>query len=159
MSDNAIDSDTDPEQDLDEQPLQPTRCPDCGGEPAPEVTHRLSATGYLHDDQTRICEDCGHQWDCGVPIGEFDRPELAESLQCGCGGWRLVHRAAITGGGNITLHLKCPKCYSFVTEKRNVDSSGVALVGYPQTSGQTEGCTPYGWEDDADADADADADD
>lgn len=144
-------SDINPERDLDEQPLQPTRCPECGGDPSPDVAHHLSALGYLHDDQTRICEDCGHRWYCGVPIGEFDRPDLAEKLQCECGGWRLVHRVTTgdtTDPRHISLHLKCPQCYSFATDTREVDSDGIALVGYPQISGQTDGCDPYGWEDD-----------
>lgn len=141
MSDAAV------EPDLDEQPLPPTKCPECGGEPSDEIIHRLSAMGYSHDDQHVVCVDCGHRWTCGVPIGEFDRPEMAADLECSCGHWRLVHRAQITDAGNVALHLKCPECYHFEIVSRETDADGIALVGYPQISGQTEGCDPYGYPD------------
>lgn len=137
--------DTDDHSDLAPQPVpEAARCPACGGDPAPDVAHRLSAVGYTHDDQQIHCADCGHQWICGVPIGEFDRPELADALVCPCGTWRLVHRVELTDDETVTLHLKCPECYSFVKEDRQFGEQHVAPVGYPQTTGRTEGCPPYG---------------
>lgn len=134
-----------------EQPIpEKTRCPECGGEPLPDrVTHNLSAIGYTHDDQQHVCGDCGHEWTNGVPIGEFDRPEMADDLFCSsCGDeWMLVHRVA-PKSANVVLHLKCPNCYHFDRIRRSKDTKNgdVALVGYPQISGETAGCDPYGYD-------------
>lgn len=134
-----------------EQPIPvDSKCPECGGEPLPDrVVHNLSAIGYTHDDQKHVCEDCGSEWTNGVPIGEFDRPEMAADLRCdSCeDAWMLVHRVA-PKSANVVLHLKCPKCFHFERVRRTKDAKNgdVALVGYPQISGETSGCDPYGYE-------------
>lgn len=134
--------------DLEPQPApDDARCPKCGGEPS-DVSHRLFAIGYLHDDQTMVCVECGHQWTCGVPIGEFDRPEMAEELECGaCDRYKLVHRVEPHDvyDGAYLLHLKCPDCKDFHTVRREPDEKGCILVGYPQITGQTEGAEPRGY--------------
>lgn len=114
-----------------------------------QVAHNLSAIGYTHDDQNLICEDCGHTWTCGVPIGEFDREDMAADLWCdSCDDeWAFVHRVQLTSGGTFTLHLKCPNCKTFEKVERNPDDSGVALVGYPQITGSTDDASAYGYED------------
>lgn len=150
------------EDDLEEQPVpDESRCPKCGGEPlADEVVHNLSAIGYQHDDIQQVCEDCGHQWANGRPIGEFDRPELAADLWCdSCDdGWMLVHRVARKSTHTV-LHLKCPECYHFDRARRTPDDSGVALVGYPQITGATDGCQPYGYQDNGQDDGQTGQDD
>lgn len=139
--------------ELEEQPIPAdTRCPECGGEPLPDrVTHNLSAIGYTHDDIQNVCADCGGEWTCGVPIGEFDRPEMEDDLWCDAcdDSWVLIHRVA-PKSTYIVLHTKCPNpdCNDFDRIRRKPDDSGVALVGYPQITGSTEGCKPYGWVDD-----------
>lgn len=141
----ARDEDTD---DLAEQPVPAaSRCPECGGEPLPDrVVHNLSAMGYKHDDIKQVCSECGHEWLNGCPIGEFDRPEYAADLWCdSCDEtWMLVHRVAPKDRW-VTLHLKCPNCYAFDKARRSPDNRGIALVGYPQITGQTEGAQPYGY--------------
>lgn len=138
-------------EEIIEQPIpDTTRCPECGGEPLSDlVTHNLSALGYAHDDQQHVCEDCGHEWTNGVPVGEFDRPDMADDLYCSsCDDeWMFVHRVA-PKSANVVLHLKCPNCYHFDRVRRSKDTKngGVALVGYPQITGETAGCDPYGYE-------------
>ena len=135
----------------EQAPREDARCPACGGEPMPDATtHRLSALGYAHDDQGFVCADCGHEWTSGVPIGEFDRPDLAADLECdSCGDRMLVHRVRMRGsaGSDITLDLKCQnsQCHYFEQVGRDLDENGVALVGHPEITGQTEGADPYGW--------------
>jgi DNA-directed RNA polymerase subunit RPC12/RpoP len=139
--------------DLEEQPVRDdSTCPKCGGESLPDlVVHNLSAIGYKHDDQRHVCAECGHEWYHGVPIGEFDRPEMADDLRCSdCGDeWMLVHRVA-PKSAHVVLHLKCPECFNFDRVERALDDANgnVALVGYPQITGSTEGCDPYGYQDD-----------
>lgn len=136
---------------LDEQPIpEASTCPECGSDPLPDrVAHNLSAIGYTHDDIKNVCEN-GHTWTNGVPIGEFDRPEMAEDLWCdSCDEQHmLVHRVA-PKSKNVVLHLKCPNCRYFTRIKRSKDmrNGQVALVGYPQICGSTEGCDSYGYED------------
>lgn len=139
---------------LEEQPKRlDSKCPECGGEPlADEVVHRLDDLGYMHDDQKHVCEDCGHNWQCGVPIGDFDKPELAKDLHCdSCGkADMLVHRV-VTGTTSIqadlTIHLKCPNpdCHHFDRIGRDTDKDGRALMGYPQITGATKDARPYGY--------------
>lgn len=144
--------------DLAEQPVpEETRCPDCGGEPLDEeVLHRLSTLGYAHDDLGLVCEDCGNRWTCGVPIGEFDRPAMAGELRCdSCEAHTmLIHRVERNPRGvpgDIGLHLKCPnpECRYFTIVGRESDGDGIALTGYAELAGQTEGADPYGWTDDS----------
>jgi len=142
---------SDTERDLPTQP-RPTdsHCPDCGEEPTDEsITKRnLSELGYTHEDVHLECRACATEWTCGIPIGEFDRPELAAELRCdSCDSeWGLVHRVAPHGSW-VRLHLKCPgqDCVNFWRVKRTTGPEGRALVGYPQITGQTEGCEPYGY--------------
>ena len=142
--------------ELEEQPAPAeSRCPDCGAPPT-EASRRektLSDLGYLHQDVRFTCSnmECGREWSCGQPIGEFDRPVLAADLECdSCGDRMLVHRVRMRGvaGADITLDLKCqnPRCHYFAQAGRDLDENGVALVGHPAITGQTEGADPYGWQ-------------
>lgn len=141
-----------------------TRCPKCSAPPTSESVNKrhLSEMGYLHEDIFLECSsgDCDEEWICGIPIGEFDRDALANDLRCGsCGEWQLVHRVR-TMTNQIELHLKCPdpECFTFERATRDIDDHRVALVGYPQITGNTEGCDPYGYpETDADTDVDGDS--
>lgn len=139
---------------LEEQPERPdSKCPECGGEPLPdEVLHRLSNLGYTHDDHKYQCSECGYQWSCGVPIGDFDHPEMAEDLHCdSCGkADMLVHRVVLgttSIQGDLTIHLKCPNpdCHYFTRIGRDTDKDGRALMGYQQITGATEDARPYGY--------------
>lgn len=135
---------------LQEQPRREnSTCPECGGESLPDrVAHNLSAIGYTHDDIENMCEN-GHTWTNGVPIGEFDRPEMANDLFCSSceDEWMFVHRVA-PKSTNVVLHLKCPNCFHFTRVRRSKDTKNgdVALVGYPQITGETAGCDPYGYD-------------
>ncbi|MFD1515661.1 hypothetical protein [Halomarina rubra] len=138
--------------DLADQPVpSDTRCPECGGEPAHDtVKHRLQALGYLHDDLRLTCSDCGERWTCGVPIGEFDKPELAADFECPCGETRLVHWIDATGRnarGDIALGVKCPNedCRHFEWIGRETDANNVAMTGYEHLGGQTAGADAYGY--------------
>lgn len=131
-------------------------CPECGGEPnyQPEealaVQERLQANGYLHNDINLKCTECGHSWPHGVPRGEFDGYDDLECSACGHEAM-LVHRVRLTdppgdGGGEVTLHLKCPRCYQFDRTQRKMDRNGVTLVGYPGLTGEINSeVNPYGW--------------
>lgn len=164
------DGDTDTESEsesgtaLDHQPLpSETRCPECGAKPTEEsVTRRkLSTLGYKHEDIFLECaaEGCETDWICGVPIGDFDREEQADDLWCdACDEtWMLVHRVRLMTE-QIELHLKCPneECNTFGRALRDLDQDRrIALVGYPQITGDTQGCDPYGWVADPAAAADS----
>lgn len=144
--------------ELSEQPVPdvPIFCPECGGEPVRsadeiQVQHRLSAMGYLHDDQDPECSECGHSWTHGVPVGQFEGGEdlLCDSCQHDPSLKRpvyyRVHRVEWQQGDRVLLHLKCPRCYLFTTVERERDNRGVALVGYPDITGSTDGADEYGW--------------
>ena len=139
-----------PQPELEEQPLSDdSKCPECGGDPKQTVEQQLSALGYLHSDQKHVCRECGHRWFRGVPIGEFDRPEMAAELWCdSCDdSHMLVHRVVAANKRTYTLHLKCPECYNFDMCEREPDDEGRALVGHPQITGNTDGADPYGYTD------------
>lgn len=148
------------DQELTEQsvPEVPVFCPECGGEPVKtaeelRVEHRLGAMGYLHDDQVFECSDCAHEWTHGVPQGAFEGGGDLRCHSCrhdpGLEGDQFyrVHRVVSEQGDQVLLHLKCPRCYLFSKTKREQDNGGVALVGYPDITGSTEGADPYGWQD------------
>lgn len=120
-------------------------CPLCGGDPA-GARHNLAAIGYLHDDITLSCEECGHSWVHGVPIGEYEGDRADELFCAHCEErYGLVHRVEV-GDGQVTLHVKCPACRAFWLVPREPDDAGVALTGYPQTTGAvTDGTEPYGY--------------
>lgn len=134
--------------ELTEQPLPAdSRCPNCGATPTDGSIreHRLSTLGYAHDDIMLECSSCQNRWTHGVPVGEFDRPEMADDLRCGsCGNWMLVHRVW-TGG--VRIELKCPNCANFDRINRQSDANGCVLLGYPQITGRTDGCEPFGYPD------------
>lgn len=75
---------------VEQPPRTATRCPDCGGEPTPDVEHTLSALGYAHDDQRHVCSECGRTWTCGVPIGEFDGGADLRCPDSDCEEWGRV---------------------------------------------------------------------
>lgn len=141
--------------DLDEPPLpSDARCPTCRATPTEESARRkhLSDLGYLHQDIRLVCAECETEWTAGVPIGEFDRDDMADDLWCdSCDEeWMLVHRVEFAPSGlpnapQTALHLKCPNCYNWERVGREADGEHIALVGYPQTTGATEGCDPYGY--------------
>lgn len=149
----------DKSRELEKQPMpSDTMCPYCGGEPTDDsvVNHRLSATGYLHDDIQLQCQDCGHEWPVGVPIGEIEDP-MAEDLYCDSCEKRFmrVHRVAPDWDSpedrrRVLLHLKCPNCFYFDKEVRECGDRGIALVGYSDITGSFDDATAYGWSDDAD---------
>lgn len=165
--------------DLDEQPLpEDAQCPACGAAATDESVrrHKLSAHGYLHDDQMLCCTECSETWTLGVPIGDYEGGELVCDA---CAASMAVHRVAVDKNGarrwaagdrglTMTLHLKCPACKLFETIEKDADEGGVVLVGNPRTAGQTDGACSYGYPREADtaaaaaetvdADADADAD-
>lgn len=135
-----------------------SRCPECGTPPPDEqvdrrVAHgRLTNTGYLHADFRFECPDCGGEWVCGKPVGDYDG---GDDLWCdSCDdGYMLVHRV-VTGNQSwvpddgVGLHLKCPRdeCKHFDKTTREHDAKGVALIGYPVTTGEVNDDTrPYGW--------------
>lgn len=137
--------------ELSEQPIpSETRCPACGSEPTHDsiVTHRLSASGYRHDDLRLECGECGSRWTCGIPIGQ--EMEYGDDLYCDAcrDSPMLIHRVRVLGDHNLELHLKCPNCYYFDTLERETDESGLALMGYPSITGSFEGADPYGYTED-----------
>lgn len=135
--------------DMEPQSFPPeSKCPECGGEPTEEskTKHRLQNLGYLADDGHPVCSDCGHLWRIGRPIGEY---EDGDDLWCpSCDdAYMFVHFINILErAGTITykLNTKCPNCYFYGTVKRESDSSGRALVGYPPITGSREGSRPVG---------------
>lgn len=96
------------------QPDRETRCPKCGGAPTDDsaLRHDLSDLGYLHDDQSYKCSDCGHSYTHGVPVGECELD--AHDLWCDvCDlGFMRVHRVAPMNS-HVTLHLKCHHHHEF----------------------------------------------
>jgi len=140
-------------------------CPSCGGEPlltpseVESVEHRLRATGYTRVEIRLRCVACDERWRHGVPIGEYELDD-ADDLRChscrhdpSLSGeqWYLVHRVEIDpewdDAADIGLHLKCPRCYLFTKAGRDADRNGLALVGYPQSTGSViEADQPYGYD-------------
>lgn len=133
-------------------------CPYCGGDPTgeSEVKHRLSAMGYKHDDVELKCSDCGETWPCGVPIGSYDGKRAAELFCDSCQDrYMLTHRVEPnwkkadeqgSDGWEVLVHLKCPNCYYFKRIRRSCGNRGVALMGYPQITGEIdEEASPDGY--------------
>lgn len=149
--------------ELTEQTLPedvPIFCPECGAPPEDnqaQMQHQLSAMGYLHDDQSAQCAECGHRWTHGVPVGGGTTGQDLRCRMCrhdpdlGHDQFYRVHRVVFSrqaspgGPGRVTLHLKCPRCYHFLKVEREQDQKGVALVGYPDITGEVEGADEYGW--------------
>lgn len=131
--------------ELEEQevPTDP-KCPYCGGEPEYDPKHQLSAIGYLHDDISYDCSECGENWVHGHPIGT-NESKLAENLHCDAceDSYARVHRIEFAddehGVRALRLHLKCPDCYHFWKWDRDVESGQrTVLVGHPATTGSIE---------------------
>lgn len=139
--------------ELEEQPLpENASCPECGAGATHEtiVKHRLSKTGYYHDDIDLECEECETEWTLGVPIGEAD--EFKDDLWCdSCDeSYFLVHRVVpreINSSFPIPMcfHLKCPNCFNFEKIYRTTDANGDTLVGYPQITGVLNADDPLGF--------------
>lgn len=134
-------------------------CPHCGGRPVygPDeqaaVQHRLSATGYLHDDLKFRCSECGEHWAHGMPVGEYDVADHVDQLTChscrhdpACEhdqyyrvkGVLLTRLPSPGGPGQVKLVLKCPRCKLHSTVKRHLtdqDGTPGLLVGYPDVTG------------------------
>lgn len=154
---------------LEEQPIpEDTTCPYCGADPTEETQaeHKLSNIGYLHDDIVLECSNdaCGEEWTCGVPIGSPE-DDTESDLWCDSCEKRFgrIHRVAPTEAdrGKIRLHVKCPnpECRYFWRVKREYGPQQVALVGYPDITGQTDGdVAAYGYPEDATDHTDADQD-
>lgn len=132
-------------------PLEKTRCPSCGTAPTDEsvVMHRLASSGYVHDDVWLDCaaDDCDRTWTLGIPLGECE-PEFYEWRTCGCGEVALIHRMKPLSSSAVKVHLKCPRCFAFWQERREVDGHGLVLGGHPAITGDTahESVKPYGYE-------------
>lgn len=133
----------------DEKPTPPDEatCPECG-EPATEdsvVKVQLSNLGYMHEDTTLECVGCGNTWIHGVPVGEGGE----DDLECPCGTTYLIHRVRVQWqAGKVILDAKCPNCAHFPMPplEREIDSTNkVALVGYPEITGDQSEAAPLGW--------------
>lgn len=158
-------SEGDRNENLDYQPVpSDSACPYCGGDPTERSRrhHTLSDLGYLHDDIQMECSECGQTWPCGVPVGEYDGPG-GEDLFCSSCEKRYmrVHRINWDRQGRrdyFIVHLKCPNpnCYYFAKTKREPDSGGTALIGYPDITGDVENADAYGYQGDGPEVDDAD---
>lgn len=155
--DDVIVAETAQDIDFDEKQPVPddTTCPYCGADVHDDnvVKHRLSAMGYIHDDIEMECDECGQTWPLGVPVGEFEGDE-AEKLFCSSCESRFmrIHRVAPRWNSDpdnrkVMLHLKCPNCYYFEKQQRDVGPNGRSLVGYPDITGSTDGASPEGYRD------------
>lgn len=138
--------------DLEEQPFpSESKCPECGGEPTAEskASHLLSVNGYLHDDRHVKCEDCGNDWQVGIPVGDGPKNDKLWCDSCD-DEWMLIHRFDLDRSEDIPyvkLHLKCPNCYYFKrTDKHMLDSDGIALTAYPPITGDVGGADEFGWD-------------
>ena len=63
-----------------------------------------------------------------------------------------VHRAKFSFDADsetrtMILHMKCPSCYYFTEVEREADGNNVALVGYPDITGEVDDSDPFGWTD------------
>lgn len=136
---------------MEEQPFpEESKCPECGGEPSEDSKQRkrLQNLGYLAQDVFPECEDCGNQWKCGIPIGEY---EEGDDLWCdSCDSeWMYPHFIKLlerAGHRRYKLNLKCPNdsCFHYKTIHRDADNSGKAMMGYPPITGTMEGSEPVG---------------
>ena len=139
----------DPDLEHQSVAIEDVRCPDCGAEVSDDsiTRHRLSNVGYLHDDVEVTCSVCEHSWPHGEPVGgDIDDPADSELYCSACRGSLMrVHRVTLCGPDTVGLHLKCPACHFFDTTERELDPDNVALVGYPDITGSTDGADPYGW--------------
>ena len=134
----------DPQTDVEEQSVPDVSCPACGAD-APEfaVKHNLHALGYLADDISMACVECGHSWLHGVPIGEGGDDMTCRA--CGQASMR-VHQINETGRG-WRLHFKCPRCFYWRPERRLAGQDGYVLVGDADLTGaQDDGVQPKGHE-------------
>lgn len=133
-----------------------SKCPSCGSEPDDESSRRyqLSMMGYLHQDVRFSCSGCDCEWSCGVPIdgseAEPEFPGREGDLWCdSCdSAWMLIHRVRPnTNGDKMNLDLKCPnpECHYFTRAKRETGPNSYALIGYPQITGDLDGCDPFGY--------------
>lgn len=119
------------------------QCPDCGSSDIDETSRNLSTLGYLAEDVTYLCANCGHTWACGEPVGEFDHPIVEDTTCDSCGdfGWLYQLHEGVNG---LALRFKCDSCnYVWVIERKFVD--GAITVGYPFLMG--DAAKPYGYED------------
>lgn len=135
---------------LENQPIpEETHCPKCRAEPTESSVrqHKLSDLGYMHDDVQLECSECEATWTLGIPIGE--ELEYGDDLWCSScdDSVMLVHRVKVKPDDQmvVKLHLKCPNCYYFTTIDRKCDDRNLALVGYPQITGELSEDEPYGF--------------
>lgn len=141
--------------EFEEQPVPDATCPYCGGTPTDEsiARHKLGAIGYLHDDIKFECAECEEDWVHGVPVGEYDGAYAADLFCDACEErYQLVHRVVIQQhDDSVLIHLKCPNCYHFEKLHRELDDHNVALMGYPQITGDVALADgTYGYTEDSD---------
>lgn len=75
----------------------------------------------------------------------FDCPECAEGIRRD--GVRVTEERSFhcPHCEEELLRDDVPYCFYFNKTLRKADNHGVAMVGYPIITGQTEGAEPYGW--------------
>lgn len=149
MSDDGFNNvDPDAHPALEEQPVpEGVHCPKCGGDPYDSANHKLSATGYLHDDIVLVCSECAHSWTHGVPIGESHA--LADDLACPSCDYEygLPHKPNLdtNDDGEFFTSMKCPDCNKVWGITREVDENGNACFGYPSITGNIKDANQSSW--------------
>lgn len=104
------------------------------------TVHRVKVRSV---DQVRLHLKCHHHH-------SFDCPE--------CDGEIPVDGVRTTGDMSFRCPLcedelersEIPYCFYFNKALRKTDHNGVALIGFPTITGQTEGARPYGWSEEDD---------
>lgn len=146
-------------------------CPECGGEPTDESERErfLSDMGYMSGECPLVCGTCGSKFLHGVPLGEFDLYDDMECPACsqrGVSSYFRVHRVHVDPPdppmefseerrrrvldmeNPVLLHVKCPECFHMPKGGgvyRDADDYGLALVGNPPITGETDGARPQGY--------------
>lgn len=132
---------------MDEQPIpEESSCPNCGGDPANVIEHRLQALGYKHDDIHLRCEDCGKKWTAGVPIGTPDSEDLRCDACMESDGVEVYGRANWIrhedDKGQFSITVKCPRCFYVWSVSRDA-TNGATMVHDPVVAGDDEAENPF----------------
>lgn len=116
-------------------------CPECGGRPTTEslAAGQLSALGYRHEDKRLTCQECGNEWQVGLPRGEPDD----ETWQCpACGGDFIPHFVYVYED-EARIRPKCQDCYyvpydPIVMDVSNNGTSRRLFIGHHSVTGDRE---------------------